>query len=290
MKIHVTGGKGFLGSYIVPLLRELHQVEVSDRETMDVTDFRAVKYVLGRSQPDVICHLAALCGAGPSRERPQEFFTVNALGTVNVLEACRATGISQFILMSSLTVHGAGETSMTESSPYAPRHPYAASKVAAELAAMIYSRCYSMRIIILRPTLVVGEGYKEPHALGDFVETVLRGGDIVIFGNGSHRRDFVHPEDVAHAVLKSVEMLTSLEPASCEIFNISSGHAISMSGLADLVISVVGRGRKVFGPATEQAFSLFTGIERAVRLLNWKPQVGTEEIVRRVAKYLRQRG
>src|SRR5690349_18134381 len=63
MKIHVTGGHGFLARWIVPLLRESHEVEVSDRESMDVTDGERVRAVLDAWRPDMVIHLAALCGA-----------------------------------------------------------------------------------------------------------------------------------------------------------------------------------------------------------------------------------
>ena len=70
-----------------------------------------------------------------------------------------------------------------------------------------YSQHFGIRSIILRPTLVVGEGSKELHALGDFVLKALRGEEIVLFGGGDHRRDFVHPEDVAAAMLLAVHRL-----------------------------------------------------------------------------------
>ncbi len=73
---------------------------------------------------------------------------------------------------------------MNESSAFAPRHPYAASKVAAEFAVRDYSQHFGVRSIILRPTLVIGEGSKELHALGDFVLKALSGEEIVLFGGG----------------------------------------------------------------------------------------------------------
>jgi nucleoside-diphosphate-sugar epimerase len=282
MKIHITGGRGFLGRWIVPLLREAHEVEVSDRDTMDVTNLDRVRAVLADTRPDLVIHLAALCGAAPSRERPPEFFAVNAQGTVNVLEACRRVGVGRFLLASSLTVHGSGEDARTEDSPFAPRHPYAVSKVAAEFAALNYCRNFGLAVTVVRPTLVVGEGCKEPHAVGDFVATVLRGDDIVLFGDGRHRRDFVHPLDVARAVRLAVEHLGRAPAGSHEAFNVSSGESFGMAELADLVIRLAGRGRRVHGPASEQSFSLFTKIDKARRVLGYQPSVRTEDIIHRL--------
>jgi nucleoside-diphosphate-sugar epimerase len=283
MKIHVTGGQGFLARWIVPTLRTEHEVEISDRESMDVTDLAKVQATLAASRPDVVVHLAALCGARPSRERPPEFFAVNAQGTVNVLEACRQAGVRHFVLASSMTVFGAGDGPRDESSPFTPRHPYAVSKVAAEFTSLEYTRLCKMRVSVVRPTLVVGEGYKEPHAVGDFVATVLRGDDIVLFGPGDHRRDFVHPQDVARAFLLAVRRLTGPDASGYETFNISSGEVHHMADLADLVIGTLGRGRRVHGPLSDQTFSLYTSIDRARRLLGYQPTVTTEDMIRRLA-------
>jgi nucleoside-diphosphate-sugar epimerase len=284
MRIHVTGAAGFLARSILPLLRANHEVDATDRSTLDVTDAAAVLQHFHRTKPELVVHLAALCGAKPSRERPPEFFATNALGAVNVLEACRRAGVPRLLFTSSMTVFGAGDEARAETSPFAPRHPYAVSKVAAEFACLNYCRDFGLAISVLRPTLVIGEGYKEPHAVGDFTETVLRGDDIVLFGDGSHRRDFVHPEDVAGAVVAAVGRLGQASAGSYETFNISNGQVHRMVELADLVIRVVGRGRVVHRPATDQTFSLFTRIDRARELLGYRPQIDTEEIVRRLVK------
>jgi nucleoside-diphosphate-sugar epimerase len=283
MKIHVTGGQGFLARWIVPTLRSEHEVEISDRESMDVTDLARVHATFSQSRPDVVVHLAALCGAKPSRERPPEFFAVNAQGTVNVLEVCRQAGVRHFVLASSMTVFGAGDEPRNESSPFAPRHPYAVSKVASEFAALEYTRLCNLRVSVVRPTLVVGEGYKEPHAVGDFVATVLRGDDIVLFGPGDHRRDFVHPHDVASAFLLAVRRLTGPEAPAYETFNVSSGQAHRMADLADLVIRTTGRGRRVHGPLSDQTFSLYTSIDRARQVLGYEPTITTEDMIRRLS-------
>jgi nucleoside-diphosphate-sugar epimerase len=284
MRIHVTGGGGFLARTIVPLLRQNHEVEATDREQLDVTDLPALRHCFERTRPEVVIHLAALCGAKPSRDDPAEFFKVNALGAVNVFEACRRAGVPRVLFTSSMTVFGAGNDPRDEESPFAPRHPYAVSKVAAEFACRNYCRDFGLAILILRPTLVIGEGYKEPHAVGDFVETVLRGDDIVLFGDGGHRRDFVHPEDVARSAAAALDRLARITPGSWESYNISNGEVHRMADLANLVIHVTGRGRVVYRPATEQTFSLFTRVDRARDQLSYRPTVSTEDIIRRLLK------
>jgi len=284
MRIHVTGGRGFLGRFLVPALAASHEVEVSDLASLDVTDADGCVRRFEASRPDLVLHLAALCGARPSVEDPSRFFAVNAQGTVHVLEACRRAGVPRFLFTSSLTVFGAGEEERTEDSPFAPRHPYAAAKVGAEFAVRQYTRQYGLAALILRPTLVVGEGYKEPHAIGDFVQTALRGGVIEIFGSGDHRRDFVHPLDVAAATVKAVDWLASAPPGAVESVNVSNGEAPRMHDLAEAIVATLGRGTVRFVPATNQTFSLYTSIRRAKELLGWSPSIPNADMVRRLSE------
>jgi nucleoside-diphosphate-sugar epimerase len=282
-RIHVTGGEGFLGRYIVPELERGHGIVASERPGVDVTDLDSLLAAFEADRPDVVVHLAALCGAQPSVENPQEFYRVNAWGTVQTLKACRRLGIERFVFASSMTVFGSSDGApVTESSSFAPRHPYAAAKVSAEAAVAIYARVYGLAAIVLRPTLVVGEGYKEPHAVGDFVARALRGEAIELYGGGRHVRDFAHPEDVARAFSLAVDRVLTLPRGTHETFNISNGEPISMADLADLVVRLAGRGEKRVVSPTAQTFSLYTSIDEAKRTLGFAPRVTLAAIIERL--------
>ena len=281
MKVLITGARGFIGQYLLARLNadSRFEVESTDREDCDVGDFDGVAAVTARTRPDAVCHLAALCGAAPSRAHPREYYRVNTQGTVNVLDACRLAGVRSFVLASSLTVFGRGDEAKREGSPHAPRHPYAASKSAAEGASRIYAKEFGLRCAIVRPTLVVGAGCKEPHAIGDFVQKAIRGETIELQGRGDHRRDFVHPRDVADAFTACLLGLERSNPGTCDSFNISEGTPISMKELADFIVSRVGRGGIAFAPSTNQTFSLFADIERARVGLDFKPRFSIDQIV-----------
>lgn len=282
LKVHITGGKGFLGAYSAAALSD-HEVELSDVDTLDVTDQAACIEAIQASKPDVVCHLAGLTGANPSLADPRQFFEVGCTGTMNVLEACRLAEVSGFVFLSSLTVHGQTVGgAVTEESLMAPRHPYAGAKAAAELVVQTYARCYDLRAAILRPTLIAGEGQKEPNAVSDFVETVNRGEAIEIYGDGSHKREWLHPSDVGAAVRAAVDYVADPKSPDCQTFIISSGVPVSMAEVAKKVIAQLGKGELVFQPSTRQVFDLCTSPQRAKNELKWSPKISIDEIIKRV--------
>ena len=282
MKVHITGGKGFLGAYSAEALSD-YEVEISDVDTLDVTDQAAVIECMAASKPDVVCHLAGLTGANPSLRDPRKFFEVGCTGTINVLEACRLAEVGGFVFLSSLTVHGQTRgASVDEQSLMAPRHPYAGAKAAAELVVQTYARCYDMKAAILRPTLIAGEGQKEPNAVSEFTETVQRGEAIEIYGDGSHKREWLHPSDVGRAVRAAVDYVVAEGSPDCETFIVSSGEPVSMADIAKKVIAKLGKGELVFQPSTRQVFDLCTSPGKANTELKWSPDVSIDEIVQRV--------
>lgn len=281
MKVHLTGGKGFLGKYAAAALAD-HEVEISDIDTLDVTDLQATVDLLGASKPDVVCHLAGLTGANKSIEQPWKFFDVGCTGTLNVLEACRRAEIKGFVFLSSLTVHGQTKGAVVdEDSMLNPRHPYAGAKAAAEFVVQTYARCYGITSAILRPTLISGEGQNEPNAVTEFAETVRGGEPIDIFGDGSHKREWLHPSDVGTSIRAAVEYVANPEHSDCETFIVSSGVPVSMADIARKVIEQTGTGELTFTPSTRQAFDLCTSPRKANEQLGWSPALGIDEIIKR---------
>ena len=281
MKVHLTGGKGFLGQYAVKELTS-YEVEISDIDTLDVTDLQATIDHFAASKPDIVVHLAGLTGANKSIENPWKFFDVGCTGTLNVLEACRRAEIPGFVFLSSLTVHGQTEGEVVdESSLLAPRHPYAGAKAAAEYVVQTYARCYGMRAAILRPTLISGEGQNEPNAVTEFADTVRQGEAIDIFGDGSHKREWLHPADVGTSIRAAVDFVADPDHRGCETFIISSGQPVSMADIAKKVIAQLGRGELTFTPSNRQAFDLCTAPGKAREQLGWSPELSIDEIIRR---------
>jgi len=284
VKVHVTGGRGFLGRYVTEALEAAYAVEVSDIETLDVNDYEKTAATLAASAPAAVCHVAGVTGAERSLRSPHEFFRTNCFGTLNVLEACRVAGIPRLVFLSSITVHGAtDERPVDELSPYRPLHPYAGSKAAAEILVETYARCYGMCAVILRPTIVVGEGQTEENAVSQFVATARRDGDVRVFGDGRHRREWLHAVDLASAVRAAVDQVVHAASPMVEAYIVSSGAPVGMRELAERVIALVGKGRVAGVPATRQAFSLCSDPGKAKGALGWRPTVDIDEIIRRMA-------
>ena len=283
MRIHVTGGRGFLGGYVERALQG-HDLTITDVDDLDITDPAAVTAAFEADRPDVVVHLAGLTGANPSLKDPHRFFEVGTTGTQNVLEACRRAEVRGLVFMSTLTVHGNTEGgTVDEDSPLRPRHPYAGAKAAAEMVVRTYAQCFELRAVTLRATLIAGEGQREPNAIGDFLECCDKGEPIEIYGEGTHAREWLHPEDLADAVRAAAEHAGSdRDPASATVI-VSSGQPISMAELARKIIARTGRGELVFRPSTRQAFSLCTRSTRAADILGWKPRIDIDGIIERLA-------
>jgi nucleoside-diphosphate-sugar epimerase len=292
MRVSVTGGAGFLGRRVVRRLREAGfdtvSVDIAPQgekvERLDVTDLGAVSAIFSRTKPDVVIHLAALAGSngkGGGRESiqdPYACFRTNVMGTLSVFEACRRLEIRRVIHMSSFSPYGGAEGPINEATPFNPTNPYGSSKYCGELVAKCYASNYGIKTLILRAPLLAGENQKEENALREFVLSVKRGQPIVIYGDGSHVREWLHPIDVAEAFLKGIAYFNSMT-TPYEVF-VLGNKPISMNDLAKLITS------KVDGSIRHQegarVFDQYTDSTKVQTILKWQPKVQIQEIIDRV--------
>jgi UDP-glucose 4-epimerase len=260
LKILVTGGAGFIGSHLVDVLvsggaevvvldnfrngtrANLDAAQRTGRLTVIEEDIcspdACTKAVAGVS---VVFHLACL-GVRHSLHNPLENHAVNALGSLQVLEASRKAGVKRLLYMSTSEVYGAAlQFPLTEQAATWPTTVYGASKLAGEHYAAAYHTCFGLPVVRVRPFNNYGP---RAHFEGDsgeviprFILRALAGQPPIVFGDGSHTRDFLHVTDCARALVAIAES----DALVGDLVNLGYGHEVRIDGLARIVLAAVGR-------------------------------------------------
>jgi UDP-glucose 4-epimerase len=293
MRALVTGGAGFIGSNLVARLLEFgHPVVVFDnfstgrQENLphnsglvvhkgDIRDYsqvlRTVKGV------DVVFHMAAQVGNVLSLQRPDSDLQTNALGTLNVLKACKEHGVKDVIFSSSSAVFGETRyVPVDEEHPRDPLSPYGLSKLAAEKYCLILAAEYGFHICCLRYFNVYGINQRfNPYGnvIPIFVERALEGKPLTIYGDGFQTRDFIDVRDIVNSNILAQERGVE------GIFNIGTGTAMSVNELAEHVLKAVGKdvGLVHAPPRSGEVRHSVADISKARRELNFLPSVSIEQ-------------
>jgi UDP-glucose 4-epimerase len=251
MRVLVTGGAGFIGSHLVALLvqkgvelRVLDSLVSGKREWIpaeaefiegDIRDASALSTVM-RDITRVV-HLAAHVSVAESMTDPLKTHEVNVMGTENVLNAMRIAGVQRIVYATSAAVYG-NDPSLpkTASSPLSPQSPYALSKVLNEMQTKMYKQIFGLLPTGLRFFNVYGPGQLGDHPYASviprWIEAVRAGRPILVNGDGSQTRDFVHVRDVVGAMYKALMI------EDTGIFNIASGEETSLKDLLHIIESV----------------------------------------------------
>ena len=288
MRVLVTGGAGFIGSHVVDRLQaDGHQVGVVDnlstgrRElvaaaaALHVCDLRSagLEAVFAGARPEAVVHVAAQSSVSRSIVDPLLDASVNVLGTVALLAACRRWGVSRVIYTST---GGAayGDTSVLptpEDHPMNATSPYGVTKVAAERYLDCWSALAGVPALTLRLANIYGPRQNplgEAGVVAIFVHRLLRGEGCVINGDGGQTRDYVFVGDVADAVARGLE-----RPEARGAVNIGTGVETSVNDVYDRLARIVGIGEgATHAPAKpgEQRRSVLDPT-RATMLLGWSP-------------------
>lgn len=261
MKILVTGGAGFIGSWTVEaLVAAGHEVLVYDSFVTGQTSYlRAVadtvRVVRGdvcrplalhravrRFQPQTIIHLAACVSVPLSLRRPLFSHAVNTRGTLAVLEAARASRVARVVLASSAAVYGATATvPVDEEAPLEPLSPYALHKRLGEDYARLYSTLHGLDTVALRYFNVFGprQDPASPYSgvIARFVSAACAGHPVTIEGDGRQTRDFVFVGDVAHATVAAA----GAPLQGHYVINVATGRETSLHELRTAIAALTGR-------------------------------------------------
>jgi UDP-glucose 4-epimerase len=253
MKILITGGAGFIGSHTAELFVQAgHDVAILDNfSTGSESNLDAVKGEIDlingdiRDEPvleracrniDAIVHLAAISSVEKSMREPLVTHSVNATGTLGVIEAAHGAGIRKIVFSSSAAVYGDHpELPKKESSPVEPHSPYAWHKLTGEFYGKTYKELYDLEFVSLRYFNVYGprQDPDSPYSgvLSIFIRRALNHEPLIIYGDGQQTRDFIHVSDVARVNLLAIEAKKPL-PA---LMNVGTGQEVKVIDAAKMI-------------------------------------------------------
>jgi UDP-glucose 4-epimerase len=245
MRALVTGGAGFIGSHLVDALvaRGDEVVVIDDLSTgrREFVNPAALFRAHDIREPfetdaDVVFHLAAQADVGTSMERPSFDAAVNVVGTVNALEAARATDASLVFASTGGAIYGSVDEPASEGSPLLPVSAYGLAKRSAEVYLDGWNRIFSTRHVALRFANVYGPRQSaalEGGVIAIFLERLAAGEPTTIFGDGTITRDFVHVDDVVRALLLAAEH-------DGGVFNVGTGVGTTIAEVHRLCERAVG--------------------------------------------------
>ena len=283
MKILVTGASGFLGKPLVSALKSQgHEVYAIDLPDGDITLESTLSPFSDKGISRVI-HLAGRTFVPDSWKTPFDYYRVNVLGTVNVLEFCRKTGAGMTFISSYL--YGAPEyLPIDEEHPVKWYNPYSHTKVMAENACRFYSEAFKVPVVILRPFNAYGPGQPSQFLIPEVIHKVLDPSvQVVEVMDLRPRRDYVFLNDLVDAFVKSVHV-------SSGVFNIGSGVSYSAEDIIRLVMKITGIEKPYVSKGSvrpNEIFDLYADCNRAKRELNWKPGTSFEKGIATCIEYAR---
>ena len=237
---------------------------------------------------DVIVHLAANTGVGPSVEDPRLDCYTNVIGVFNYLDAARINKVPRFIFASSGAPAGEVDPPIHEELPPHPVSPYGASKLAGEGYCSAYNKSFGIDTVILRFGNVYGpRSLHKRSVVAKFIRQALDGETLEIYGDGTQTRDFIYIDDLIDALISS----SHLDNIGGEVFQIASGMETTVGEMTDNLINVM----KQHGVKDIKVINVETRIgdvernysdtTKAKQRLNWQPKVSQEEGLIRTVEY-----
>jgi UDP-glucose 4-epimerase len=301
-RVLITGGAGFIGSHVADLfLAKQWSVEIIDnlssgkRENvapgarLHVLDIRSpdAAELIGYAGFDVVVHLAAQMDVRRSVADPLFDASVNIIGTLNLLEAIRQSPAARPRIVFSSTggaVYGdAAIPPASETTPKEPDSPYAIAKLSVEYYLSYYARIHGLDTASVRFGNVYGPR-QDPHGeagvVAIFCGRILDGRALLVFGDGTQTRDYVHVSDVAASVFAAATAnITPALRVDERAFNIGTGVGTSVLDLAGTLLGAAGSTAAIeFAPKRPgELLHSFLSIDKARAVLGWSPRISLEE-------------
>ena len=294
-RVTVTGGAGFLGSFLVEKLRQRGaEVFVPKIEEYDLVNLEAIQRMLRVAQPEMIIHLAALAGGiGANRARPADFFYINLMMGAQLMHEAWKQGVEKFVAIGTICAYPKftpmpfREENLWDGYPEETNAPYGLAKKMLLVQAQAYREQYNFNAIYLLPVNLYGPrdnfnlqtSHVIPALIRKCIEAKERGdSQVTLWGDGSPTREFLYVEDAAEGIALAAERYNDSQPV-----NLGSGDEISIKALATLIARLTGyQGEIVWDtsqPNGQPRRAL--DVSRAEKFFGFRAQTPFEEGLRR---------
>ena len=302
-RICVTGGAGFLGSFLLETLKKrgATDVFVPRIEDYNLVDPKDIQRLLDLSQPDIIIHLAALAGGiGANRARPADFFYINLMMGVQLIHEAWKRNVDKFVAIGTvcaypkLTPVPFKEENLWAGYPEETNAPYGLAKKMLLVQAQAYREQYGFNAIYLLPVNLYGPrdnfnletSHVIPALVRKCIEAQVRGDkEVILWGDGSPTREFLYAGDAADGILTATEFYNGSDPV-----NIGSGQEISIKDLAEMISRLTDFEGKLVWDTTKPNGQPRRGLDtsRAFEYFGWQARTPFEEGLRQTITWYRQ--
>lgn len=301
-RVLVTGGAGFLGSFVVEKLRErgAKEVFVPRSKDYDLVRLEAVERVYRDARPDIVIHLAARVGGiGANRANPGRFFYENLVMGAQMMEVGRQAGIEKFVAVATICAYPKftpvpfREEDLWNGYPEETNAPYGLAKKMLLVQSQAYRQQYGFNSIVLFPVNLYGprdnfdleSSHVIPALIRKCIEAQARNEPaITVWGTGAPTREFLYVEDAAEGILLAAERYNKSDPV-----NLGSGFEISIKELAELIVKLTGfKGHIVWDPTKPDGQPRRRlDVSRAEREFGFRATISFEEGLRKTIEWYR---
>ena len=307
-RILVTGGAGFIGSHVAEqLIRDGHEVTVLDDLSGgfvdnvppgstfvqgSIVDGALIDQLFREQRFEYVYHLAAYAAEGLSHFIRNFNYTNNLIGSVNLINASVNYDVQCFVFTSSIAVYGTSlELPMTEETPARPEDPYGVAKLAVEQDLKCAHEMFGLNYVVFRPHNVYGErqniGDKYRNVIGIFMNQILRGKPMTIFGDGTQTRAFSYIGDIVPSMIEAIHNTAAWN----QVFNVGSDRYYSLNELAHLVADAMGVAPNIVHvPARKEVVHAYCSHEKARRVFSEVSETTLEKGLRIMAAWVQRHG
>ena len=303
----ITGGAGFIGSHVSERLIELgHKVVVLDdlsggfeenvpRDAIfvkgSILDHQLIERLFERYSFTYVYHLAAYAAEGLSHFIKRFNYQNNLIGSVNLINASVNGSVKCFVFTSSIAVYGAGQSPMNESMIPLPEDSYGIAKLAVERELNVTHEMFGLDYVVFRPHNVYGErqniGDRYRNVVGIFMNQLLKGEPMTIFGDGTQQRAFTYIDNVAPIIASCVDF----PEAWTQVFNVGADAPYTVSELARVIAEAMGKEYRVvhLDPRNEVKIA-FSDHSRSEQVFGTRPKTTLQAGISAMAEWVKEHG